>query len=814
MNKDKYSIFNFILILLPIIDLLSGITTRLTDYSLTIGAITKGLMIIYFVIYIFFLTNAKNKKQVRWLTAIIIIYCLLYFVTKPQLLSGYLLTEASYLMKIIYFPILFLGLTCYYSDKGFDKDNTNKVMLISQIIYIIFLLIPLLTDTYFNTYEYGGEGSVGWYYSGNEISGTCVLLLPFIYTLLKDKYIVFIFAFLITAFTISMIGTKVAMLGTIIVCILISIYALINYKKIKFKTFILSILALISMILIMYDSPAIRNMNALIIEPPVSEEPAEEIIGLEPDTFLGKNKDKLLKLLSGRDIYLISVHNIHIKNRNAKVIMFGLGFSNTPNINNKNITKLIEIDILDIYYHTGICGLLVILLPFIYTLIILIKSLIAKQAFNTKILFYGFMVLLALGISCFSGHILFSPAVSLYIAFYLIFLLNEIHYFNKLPLKENKIEILSLHLGFGGAERSTIDLANMLSEKYEVELISLYKTVDKIPYKVSSNVKITYLTDKKPNREEFKEAVKNVNIIKIFKEGFKSIYILYLKYVLIKNKIEYSDAETIISSRIYFTNILNNHGRNETKKIAVEHNYNVDETYIKKLKRSCTNINALVVVSKTASNIYKEKLDIDVVHIPNIVADDYNGTSKLDNKKLIFVGRLEEEKGVMDLIEVMNKLHEYDKDITLDIFGDGTLKTSLENKIDNYKLNKIIQLHGFKTPQELCKAYQDSSLFILVSHKESFGIVLLEAMKCGVPAIAFDEATGAKENIANGKNGYLIKDRDIDKMKDTILKYLSLSKKEKQIIQKNAIAHANKYSQDIIKKDWNKLIKKINQKHD
>ncbi len=809
MKKDRYTIFNVILILLPIIDLFSSLTIRFTNSSITLAAITKGLMVIYFAIYIFFLTGSKNKNCARWLTTMILLFCLLYFATKPALLTDNLISECSYLMKIVFFPIIFLGLTCYYSDKGFNKNETNKVLLIDILLYTLFLLIPFLTNTYFHTYKFGGEGSVGWYYSGNEISGMMVLLLPFVYTLIKDKKISFIIFFLIVAFVISMIGTKVAMFGSVIVCVLISFYLLFNYNKIKTKSFLLTIFALLSILLIMYDSPAIRNMSRLV-EQPIIEEPIEEISGLELDTFFGKYKEKLIKLLSGRDTYLISIHNIHFQNKNASVILLGLGFSNTPNINNNKITKLIEIDILDIYYHTGILGLFVILIPFIYTFIVLIKSLALKSIkLNTTIIFYGVIILLSLGISCFSGHVLFSPSVSLYIGFYLIFLLNEIHYFDKKPLKEKKIEILSLHLGFGGAERATIDLANMLSEKYEVELISLYKTVDTIPYKVANDVKITYLTETKPNKEELKEALKKANIIKIFKEGFKSIRILYLKYILIKNCIEYSDAKTIISSRIYFTNILNNHGRNEAKKIAIEHNYNIDREYIKKLKRSCTSIDSLVVVSKASYDIYKENLDMNVVYIPNIVTDDYHGLSKLNNKRLIYVGRLEEEKGVMDLVEIMKKIHLSDSSVTLDIYGDGSLKASLESQIKEYKLNENIYIHGFKTPEYLCEAYRNSSLFILVSHKESFGIVLLEAMKCGLPAIAFDEATGAKENIINGKNGYLIKNRNIDEMKKAILKYLSLSKEEKHTIQKNAISYAEEFTEKNVKKIWFDLLKSI-----
>ena len=67
--------------------------------------------------------------------------------------------------------------------------------------------------------------------------------------------------------------------------------------------------------------------------------------------------------------------------------------------------------------------------------------------------------------------------------------------------------------------------------------ISLYKTVDAIPYDLDSRVKVIYLTDIKPNKEEFKNSLRKLHIIKIFKEGFKAIKILHLKKKLVKEYI-------------------------------------------------------------------------------------------------------------------------------------------------------------------------------------------------------------------------------------------------------------------------------------
>ena len=93
-----------------------------------------------------------------------------------------------------------------------------------------------------------------------------------------------------------------------------------------------------------------------------------------------------------------------------------------------------------------------------------------------------------------------------------------------------KVSILALHLSYGGAEKAITDLANVLSDDYNVEIISTYKILNKPAYDLNKNVKVKYLIkDLKPNREEFKKSLRKFHIIKLFKEGFKSIKILYLK---------------------------------------------------------------------------------------------------------------------------------------------------------------------------------------------------------------------------------------------------------------------------------------------
>ena len=87
----------------------------------------------------------------------------------------------------------------------------------------------------------------------------------------------------------------------------------------------------------------------------------------------------------------------------------------------------------------------------------------------------------------------------------------------------------------------------------------------------------------------------------------------------------------------------------------------------------------------------------------------------------------------------------------------------------------------------------ESSIYLLTSYTESFGIVLIEAMSHGVPCIAFDSAEGARELIQSGQNGYLIKNRS----------YTAFLKKVEDLIKNKAKSSTNKKGNDS-KKNTNK----------
>lgn len=796
----------FIFLLLPFIDLSSAIITRFTNLSISIGAILKGLLLVFLVIYTLFFTKSKYKKVSIIYIILAIIFSLSYLLTKPIFWDfGIIFSEINYLVKFLFFPISFFAFLCIFDDIGFDKKSVEKLMLYTIIAYSALLILPILTGTSFNTYENGLYGMVGWFYAANEISTILVLLFPFSYLLISDKRKYLFLGILPILLVISYVGTKVTLFGLIISGFIVLVISFLHNKKILKNPFISCLLIFIVILIINFGSYTIKNFFTVLDTPSATEE-IYECIGCEDlpgDSLLTKIKKYGLRLLSQRNYFLKNTNEIYAENFNPETFLLGLGFNNNEEINNSNITKLIEMDILDIFYHLGVIAVILFLIPFLFLLYLLIKN---RFRLTKERVFYILMILMSLGISTIAGHVYMAPAVSIYVVIYCMFLANELNAFDKKKIDKKKITILALHMGYGGVENAIATQASMLSKKYNVEIISLYKQEYQIPFKLDDKVKVTYLLNTVSNRQEFIDNLKHFHLIKTLKEGIKSIYILLNKNSKIIKYLINSDAKIIISTRYEFSKLLNKYGRKDTLKISEQHVYDISDKYIAKLNK-LKNIDYLMPVSKNLLDEYKGKVHIKMQYIPlalNYYPKD-DELSQVNNKNLIAIGRLDKVKGFADLITIMDILVDKDSEIKLNIFGDGPEKESLQELIKEKHLEKNIKLWGFKKYTFIKDYLKSSSLYLMTSFEESFGLVVIEAMSYGIPCIAFDSAKGVLD-VINEDNGYLISNRDIELYTKTILEYFELSSKDRKKISTEARLTATKYSFDNVQKEWLKFI--------
>jgi glycosyltransferase involved in cell wall biosynthesis len=144
---------------------------------------------------------------------------------------------------------------------------------------------------------------------------------------------------------------------------------------------------------------------------------------------------------------------------------------------------------------------------------------------------------------------------------------------------------------------------------------------------------------------------------------------------------------------------------------------------------------------------------------------------------VLFIGRLNEEKGVLELVNVAKKIKSYSKNIEFWFVGQGPARCYL-NKL---KEQLPIRYLGYINNAILPKVYQEADILVLPSKKrrkweELFGIVLIEAMSCGLPVIASNHV-GPREIITHGYDGFLIQsDPNLDRTKfiKEIIEYIYL----------------------------------------
>lgn len=373
-----------------------------------------------------------------------------------------------------------------------------------------------------------------------------------------------------------------------------------------------------------------------------------------------------------------------------------------------------------------------------------------------------------------------------------------------------KITILALHLGYGGIENCISNLANSLVDDYEVNIVSTYKLYEKPVFKLNDKIKIKYLmTDLKPNKQELKQSLKKLKLITFFKELKKSLKILKLKKNLMIEAIKNCDSDVIISTRDIHNNWLSKYGRDKTLKIGWEHNHHHNnKRYINKVTKSVLGLDYFVLVSKDLTKFYSEKLKdkkVKCVYIPNSINFFPQEKAKLETENLISIGRLSHEKGYLDLIDIFKEVHQKYPDSKLNIIGDGPDRKKIEKKIRDNKLEDYIILHGFQEKEYINKYLAKSSVYIMTSYTESFGLVLLEAFAYGIPCVAYSSAEGANEIISDNWDGYLIKDRDKNKMIKRICELLS-NRNRRLIMGANGIKKAQEFNTQKTKQKWIEII--------
>lgn len=215
----------------------------------------------------------------------------------------------------------------------------------------------------------------------------------------------------------------------------------------------------------------------------------------------------------------------------------------------------------------------------------------------------------------------------------------------------------------------------------------------------------------------------------------------------------------------------------------------------------------IVNLTNEARDSWKNGKRIEV--IPNFSSMNVVHHTNCKSKRVIAVGRLSKEKGFERLLCIWKTVSDKYPDWQLDIFGEGSLKEELANIINNNHI-KNVALCG--STQNISKEYATSSICAVSSYYEGFSLVILEAMKHGVPCIAFDCQYGPRNIILNTINGYIIENENNTLYSEKLCTLINNDTLREEF-SKAAIKRSEDFNIDSIMHKWNTLFEEINSKN-
>lgn len=212
----------------------------------------------------------------------------------------------------------------------------------------------------------------------------------------------------------------------------------------------------------------------------------------------------------------------------------------------------------------------------------------------------------------------------------------------------------------------------------------------------------------------------------------------------------------------------------------------------------------------TVSNATKEALVKDYRIKPERIQVIYNGVdlSLIDSIKasrlpdtLIFVGRLAPHKHVDHLLKIVKELKNEIPNIKLKIIGDGIEKNRLLKLVKDYKIQDRVTFYTNLKYADVIYHMKASSILVLPSTREGFGMVLAEANACNRPVIAY-KSGGVVEVIKDGENGFLVEPLNIESLKEKIKILLSDEKSQQEFGEKGRKIVEEKFN-------WDKIIEEV-----
>lgn len=143
---------------------------------------------------------------------------------------------------------------------------------------------------------------------------------------------------------------------------------------------------------------------------------------------------------------------------------------------------------------------------------------------------------------------------------------------------------------------------------------------------------------------------------------------------------------------------------------------------------------------------------------------------KINNKIImLFIGRLVKVKNLELLLDAFKEIDNKDNKNALVIVGDGEKADKLKTKCKSESISNVY-FEGSKQVEEVVEYYAIADVFILPSYKEPWGLVINEALACGLPVIVSDSVGAVDDLVKHNGNGFIFKNNNLEQ----IIKYMNI----------------------------------------
>lgn len=221
--------------------------------------------------------------------------------------------------------------------------------------------------------------------------------------------------------------------------------------------------------------------------------------------------------------------------------------------------------------------------------------------------------------------------------------------------------------------------------------------------------------------------------------------------------------------------------------------------WMESLVRSLKKLDRFVVLTEEDKAAWQELNNVQV--IPNPLSFVPKRTSDLSKKRIVAVGRYTYQKGFDLLLNSWSQIEKQHPDWSLAIYGDGE-RDSYIKQAEDLGID-MSRCHLNPPTQNIQDEYLNSSAFVFSSRYEGFGIVLIEAMACGLPVISFDCPCGPKDIITEG-SGVLVPAGNVEALAQAMDKMIS-DENARKTFAENGLKRVKDYELSAIGNRWREL---------